>query len=108
MEAAATFIALVFVLYTYLTVVGYRCAAESGRMVARALGREVGQKPTFPQVFVLPFVLWISGLVAISRGERKHIARGAEMYLDEPKLTGVEKRKIREAVREYRRKYGLF
>ncbi len=108
MEAAATFCALIAVVYVYLSIVGYRCASAAADIVEKALGKKTGSSPHLPQILALPFILWISGLSALIQTERKYIARTAELYIDEPKMPATDKKKIREAVRSYRQKYSLY
>lgn len=108
MQVAAIFIAGVFVLYAYLSLVGLRCAVGARHIVVKALGREIADEPSVLQVLALPFILWMSGLAASLKGERWYIARSAELYIDIPRLPASDKRKIREAVRAYREKYSLY
>jgi hypothetical protein len=108
MPAALTFIAIVVVLYLYLSITGYRCAVASGRMVEKAIGKKHDSNITLPKILILPLVLWLAGLVALLEGTEKYIARGAEAYIDDQGMTGLDRRKIREAVRDYRKKHSLF
>lgn len=109
--AATVFVALILTTYVALTVVGLYCAIASGRIVERALGRSLAGPPTahtYLSLLVALFAIWIGGLAALLRpgGIHQHIAVGAEQHIHSG-VSPNDRRKVRAAIREYRKEHGL-
>lgn len=97
--------------YIALTAVGFYCAVASGRIVEKALGKSLAESPTVSTLlyFIAAFaVIWIGGLSAMmGQGGIHHaIANGAERHINQ-RTAPDDKRRIRTAVREYRKRHKL-
>lgn len=107
---AFAYLIMCAVAYVVLSCISLYCAISSGRLVEEAIGRRPRKEAggALRGIVVLLAACWLVGIIILmSRGgTHAAIAKGAEGFLKDG-LSGEERKWVRIAVREYRRRHKL-